>query len=262
MLPDRFAPFVASPRRAALFVDFDGTLAEIHPDPSAAVPRDEVPVILRRLAGHLGRVAVVSGRPVAYLDPLVPSEVDVVGLYGLEWRHEGRIVTLDEAERWRPLVAEVAAAATRRFGPDAVEPKGLSLTIHFRGGRADGEQVAAWVADRAVDTGLEARSARMSFELHPPVARDKGTVVAEAGEGFAAVAYLGDDVGDLPAFAALERLADRGVDAVKVAVASPEAPPELVERADLVVDGPEGAERLLAALARRLEGGPSGDRSR
>jgi trehalose 6-phosphate phosphatase len=61
--------------------------------------------------------------------------------------------------------------------------------------------------------------------------------------------YVGDDVGDLPAFDALDRLAERGTAAVKVAVRTPDASPELLAAADLLVDGPDGAVTLLATLA-------------
>ncbi|MEQ1787910.1 MAG: hypothetical protein ABL966_12715 [Acidimicrobiales bacterium] len=63
-----------------------------------------------------------------------------------------------------------------------------------------------------------------------------------------AVAYVGDDAGDLPAFAALDRLAAAGVAAVKVAVRTSEASTDLLTRADVIVDGPEGALALLEAL--------------
>jgi trehalose 6-phosphate phosphatase len=63
------------------------------------------------------------------------------------------------------------------------------------------------------------------------------------------VVVAGDDRGDLAAFAAVEALAAGGVDGLRVAVASPEAPPELLDRADLAVDGPEGMAALLARWA-------------
>ena len=63
-----------------------------------------------------------------------------------------------------------------------------------------------------------------------------------------AVAYVGDDLGDLPAFDGLDVLADRGVATVRVAVASDEAPPILLNRADHVVEGPAGAQALLEEL--------------
>jgi trehalose 6-phosphate phosphatase len=64
-----------------------------------------------------------------------------------------------------------------------------------------------------------------------------------------AVAFLGDDLGDLPAFDGLDRLATAGVTAVRVGVRTEEAPPELLQRADVVVEGPEGALAFLEALA-------------
>ena len=63
------------------------------------------------------------------------------------------------------------------------------------------------------------------------------------------VCFLGDDVGDLPAFDALDRLAAAGVHTVRVAVSTEEAPQEVLERADVVVDGPAGALAVLERLA-------------
>jgi trehalose 6-phosphate phosphatase len=78
---------------------------------------------------------------------------------------------------------------------------------------------------------------------------DKGSAVVSLASNLQAACYLGDDLGDLPAFAALAQLAVTGVATVAVAVRSAETPPELLERADLVVDGPEGALALLRQLA-------------
>ena len=64
----------------------------------------------------------------------------------------------------------------------------------------------------------------MSWELHPPIEVDKGTAVLDLADDFAAVAFAGDDVGDLPGFDALDELADRGVATLRIAVDSPEAP--------------------------------------
>ncbi len=61
--------------------------------------------------------------------------------------------------------------------------------------------------------------------------------------------YAGDDHADLDAFAALDRLAERGTLAVRVAVRGRETPPELEEAADLVVDEPRGLVELLRQLA-------------
>ena len=88
----------------------------------------------------------------------------------------------------------------------------------------------------------------MSVELHPPLDADKGAVVEELSNGMTAACFLGDDRGDLPAFDALDRLAAGGMHTVKIAVASSEAPAELLERADVVVDGVAGSLAVLRAL--------------
>jgi trehalose 6-phosphate phosphatase len=60
--------------------------------------------------------------------------------------------------------------------------------------------------------------------------------------------YAGDDLGDLPAFAAVDKLRSDGVPGLLVCSGSTEVT-ELAERADLVVDGPAGVVRLLRGLA-------------
>ena len=155
-------------------------------------------------------MAIVSGRPVAYLAPHIPESVDIVGLYGLEWRFGGRHHTLREAEEWRPVIQELTDEAVARFGESVVEPKGLSLTIHYRADSELRAPMQAWVTDVAERTGAEGRPAKHSFEVHPPIRRDKGTAVVEWAADLDAVAYVGDDLGDLPAFDGLDVLAARG----------------------------------------------------
>ena len=81
--PD-LGPFTAAPGAAGIFVDFDGTLSEIVKDPGDAVPVDGAPEVLAALAADYGRVAVLSGRPVGFIDGFFAKEVVLSGLYGLE----------------------------------------------------------------------------------------------------------------------------------------------------------------------------------
>ena len=73
-------------------------------------------------------------------------------------------------------------------------------------------------------------------------------MIEQAAAGLDAVCFFGDDVGDLPAYDALDRLSAAGKTTVKVAVSTVEAPVPLLERADLVVDGPLGALDVLHRL--------------
>lgn len=241
-----------SPARAGLFLDFDGVLSDIAATPDSAVPRPGIPDLLVALQARLARVAIISGRPVSYLAPHIPPGVDIVGLYGLESRVDGVAATLPEAEAWRPIIHDLITSASEEFGADLVEPKGLSLTIHYRSDEALADPMEAWVNAAAARTGAEARAAKRSFEVHPPIERDKGTAVVELAGSLDPVAYFGDDLGDLPAFDGLDRLAAAGATTLRVAVGSAEAPAELIGRADHVVDGPAGAQAALTALANAL----------
>ena len=246
-----FGPVLADPMSAAILTDFDGTLSPIVTDPQAAAPLPGAVDVLRALGERLALVGVVSGRPVAYLRQQLGDELWLSGLYGLESYSGGALVELPEAAEWREVVTVATQRAAAAFG-GAVEPKGLSLTVHFRAEPELGPAVRAWADDEATRSGLVVRPAKASIELHPPVPADKGSVVERAAAGLRAVCFLGDDVGDLPAFAALDRLATAGVHVVKVAVSTEEAPVAVLDRADVVVDGPEGALALLAWLAGEL----------
>jgi trehalose 6-phosphate phosphatase len=246
---DRWDVFRRAPEAAAILTDFDGTLAAIVDDPAAARPLDGVPALLDELADRYALVAVLSGRPVAFLQQLLSERIVLSGLYGLEVVRDGSRRDHPSGEAWREVVAAVTTAA-RTHGPEGmrVEPKGLSLTVHYRGDPGLEAAVRDWAEHEAARSGLLVRDARMSIELHPPIAADKGTAVTELAGSFDAVCFIGDDRGDLPAFAALDELAARGAGTVRVAVRSDEAPPELLARADLVVEGPEGAAALLRSL--------------
>ncbi len=248
---DALAALRTSPATTAIFLDFDGTLAPIVGRAEDARPLREVPSLLRRLRGAFGVVAIVSGRPVAYLAHHVPAEVEMHGIYGLESMVDGVLVHQPDALAWKTVIDEVAAAAAADAGglPGVdIEHKGLSLTLHFRRRPDAADPAQAWAIDAAERSGLHLRPAKMSLELHPPVAVDKGTVVEARAGGMTAACYVGDDAGDLPAFAALDRLAEHGVATVKVAVNTVEAAPELLAQADVHVDGPEGAVALLRSL--------------
>lgn len=264
-LPERtarlLAPLIAAPRRAAVVSDFDGTLAPIVEDPASARPLPGVADTLGRLARVFGVVAVVSGRPARFLASRLPAPgVRLVGLYGMEEvGDDGRIRVHPDAARWRAVV-EAAAERAAAAAPTGlqVEHKGLAVTLHYRAAPELAGWARDWAEAEARRTGLVAHGARMSVELRPPAGRDKGSAVEELLRDVEAACFIGDDAGDLAAFSALDRLAEAGVAAVRVAVASGEAPPDLLARADVVLDGPADVTALLACLARRAGAGEPG----
>lgn len=257
-LPPALREVVALASDAALFLDYDGTLAPIVRDPAGAGPQTGAVAVLSRLTGVFHTVALVSGRPVAYLlDALGPLDgVRVAGLYGLEERGaDGEIELAPDVARWRVPVEVV----TRRAQVDApegivVEPKGVTVTLHWR----SRPELAPWAREFATrvtaDTGLVVQDARMALELRPPVAADKGTVVRRLAVGHRAAAAFGDDLGDLPAFAALDALATEGMVVARVGVVDEETPRDVVDAADVTVEGPAGAVSLLESISMSVTG--------
>jgi trehalose 6-phosphate phosphatase len=240
-----------------VFTDFDGTLAPIVDDPDAALPLPGAIEMLGRMASRYGRVAVVSGRPVRYLQRRlaapghdVASRLVLVGLYGLERADRGDLLVHPDAAAWAPIVErtgqEAAAGAPAGVG---VERKGLTLSLHARRAPEHLGWIERFASDASRRTGLEITAGKMLVELRPPIAVDKGTVVEEMAAGLEAVCFAGDDVGDLAAFGALSRLRAAGLATLAVAVRTDESPPALLDEADLIVDGPSG---VLALFGRFL----------
>lgn len=259
-LPALVRPLAAEPDRSALFLDFDGTLAAIVPDPTGARPLPGVPALLGELAVSFALVAVISGRPTAFLAEVLgsPPGVTLAGLYGLERALHG-----PAHDTWAAVIDEVVAEA-RAGAPEGVyvEPKGLTVTLHWRRAPQHEDWVLAFAERQRAARGLKVVQGRHERELRPPIDVDKGTVVralvaehdAHAAPLRAAAAF-GDDVGDLPAFAALAELeAQRAADGspigvVRVAAVDTESPASVAAAADLSVPGAVGAVALLRALA-------------
>jgi trehalose 6-phosphate phosphatase len=236
MPDDLLRLLAADPGLAAIILDVDGTLAPIEEVPEDALVPGEARAELRRLAERYALVACVSGRPGEQVERMIAAPgVSIVGEHGLE---------LDPAAReWAGRIAEFAR------GVDwPAERKPLSVSFHFR--RADDEAVAraylTRVAASAEAEGLVPRWGRMVLEVRPPVEAHKGTAVRTLVRraGVERALYAGDDRTDVDAFAGLDGL-ELGV---RVAVDSPEAPPELLAAADLVVDGTDGMLALLQGL--------------
>jgi len=133
-----------------------------------------------------------------------------------------------------------------------IEDKRLSLVIHTRGAADPAraiEAVRGPVEDLVAELGLEAHDGRNVLEIRLP-GYDKGAVLRRLVARFepAAVLFAGDDLGDLPAFAAIRALRAQGRRAWGVAVSSDEVT-AVGAAADVQVDGPAGLIALLTAPA-------------
>jgi trehalose 6-phosphate phosphatase len=241
---DHLRSFRNAEGRAGVLLDFDGTLSPIVAKPELARIRDGARDAIARLVGRYAVVAIVSGRTGDQLRELVGVDgVRLAALYGL-------------AEAAPPLVDGVLDAVRAVAGHvqgARVEPKGGSVAVHYRAAddaSAARDALTEGLAPIAEAEGLELLAGKMVLELVPAGRPLKDGAVERIveDEGLDAVLYAGDDLADIQAFEALDRLARRGLQTVKVAVHGRETPTALTDAADVVVDGPAGLVTLLRGL--------------
>jgi trehalose 6-phosphate phosphatase len=259
------AALLADPHGTLLAFDFDGTLARIVDDPSAAYARPEVPALLAALAVQVALIAIVTGRPAAQAVELGGlggepglERLVVLGQYGFE-RWDGGSTSTTEPEP-PPGLDTVRSQLPRLLDvlglPDAhIEDKGIAVAVHVRRMKDPQrafQELHAPLAALAARNGLSLEPGRFVLELRAE-GMDKGQalrrLIREADAR--AVMYVGDDLGDIAAFDAVDEFRAEGGYGVLVCSGSLEQD-ALVERSDLVVDGPAGVVALLQTLAEAL----------
>jgi trehalose 6-phosphate phosphatase len=258
------AAIARDPRHALIALDFDGTLAPIVAEPSAARPHPDVLPALRRLAASVGTLAIITGRPAPAAVELggfagIPGLI-VIGNHGFERWEDGRLTSPPPPPQLAAARARLPEALAEAGAPEGtrVEDKGPALVVHVRG-TADPQgaltRLARPLADFADGAGLDAKPGRLVIELRPPGVNKGAALTALIAERDpSAVLFAGDDLGDLPAFEAVRAARAGGRAGVAVCSASDEVS-ALAACADLVVDGPEGVSALLVALADAIERG-------
>lgn len=242
--------------------------------PQGARPLPGAVRILKRLARHLRVVAVVSGRPATWLVQQLElarhgsdgqdGVIEAYGLHGIEHTTGGLVELAEGATAWLDAVARAsndAEAAAAAIPGLEVENKRYGVTLHWRNALdpvAVAEQARRLAERQAATTGLSTRPGKASIELIAPIGIDKGTVLRRwaSAVGVERMAFIGDDMSDLPAFAAIEDAVwPARLTGLKIAVGGSEAPAALVDRADLVLSSPEEVLQLLTDLADRIEAG-------
>jgi trehalose 6-phosphate phosphatase len=204
---------------SALFIDVDGTLLEIAPQPELVVASPELPVLLQRLAGmREGALALVSGRPIAQLDNLFrPWRGAAAGMHGAERRlADGSVAAQSDdpadraaaaaIERLRPVLSDFA----RRRAGLRLEDKGRTLAIHYRAAPQAGEEVHQIVGRLTQESGslLRIIAGKMVVEVQPRHhGKDRAIAAFMAESPFRGrrPVFLGDDTTDEDGFAEVNR---------------------------------------------------------
>ncbi len=200
----------------ALFLDFDGTLVDIAPQPEEVVVPSGLVATLSGLQAHLGgALALISGRPIAQIDGfLAPLQLPAAGVHGAERRRaDGKTELL--ATHPLQLVEEAALALARTHPGLRVETKRGSVALHYR------------QAPHLEDACLQAM--QEAVQQSPGLTLLRGKMVAEAKPGGASKGkaieaflqeppfrgrtpvFIGDDVTDEVGFSTVQRLGGLGI---------------------------------------------------
>ncbi len=199
----------ARPRPILVGLDVDGVLAPIvdHADDARLLAgvEDAIDAVSRLADVH---VAVVSGRSIGDLERFdFPHGITVVGSHGMESRGESMIpLDVDELHRLERLrlLADIACSDA---GDGAwVEQKPASVVVHVR--LADTDRGRLALSDLAAGVahvrGASVKAGSGVLELFARDASKGSAIVALAEQlGAATTVFVGDDVTDEDAFAAL-----------------------------------------------------------
>jgi alpha,alpha-trehalase len=243
-------------RHLLLLCDFDGTLSEFDPDPSAVFLSDARRDVLARLAARpCCTVAIVSGRRLADVRARAGDIGDVylAGFHGLEIEGMQESFVHSDATSAAAALEDIrrrVAPSLRRLPGVFIEDKGLSIALHFRDADPAHRVVAQSVFMDAARNGLDEGRFRLLpgscvVELLPNTSWNKGAAVrwiverVEARAGSVFPVYIGDDVTDADALDAVHPLGIGIAASTRVV-------------GDVSVDGPAEVEHLLTILDAEL----------
>jgi trehalose-phosphatase len=208
---DKVARCLGTSRNIALFLDFDGTLAPLHPRPEEVWLDVSTRRTLLRLArSPRFRVWIVTGRLQADVRARVRvAGIHYLGLHGREGRTDAVIAdetreVIDYAKIWLgALLLSVRGIW--------LEDKDLTVAIHYESVADEGVRRARRMVRGVLQSfgaSLQLIRGKKVWEVAPAELGDKGVAVRDALTSMARSAvpvYVGDDQMDEPAFAALAR---------------------------------------------------------
>jgi len=199
----------------ALFLDIDGTLAELAPSPDAVQIDHAVVAAIPQISTTLGgALALITGRSITGADRLFQDLIlPIAGQHGCERRDANGTLHLHAPAKatlakLRKLFSDLAS----RHPGLLLEDKGATLALHYRQApelashvhrtlRSETEEVAA--------AGYELQPGKQLLEIRPD-GRDKGTAISDfmRERPFAGrlPVFVGDDRGDEHGFIVVKRM--------------------------------------------------------
>lgn len=259
-IPPFFADTVPSitgydPDQIALFVDLDGVLAPLVDDPNSAEVSRQTVELLNTVIARGAHAGLITGRSARKAQELVPvKDLSLAALHGVEIiGPDGKSDVCPVAQSALEYV-QVAAELAQTVGW-AFENKQEVVSIHFKqrgrlGQSVNSAHIKAQLLTVLNPLKVEVHEAKQVIEVRPKGARTKGDALRFFVESLAQntqlVVFIGDDQTDVDAFREINHLKDAteqssvGREAsrrfIKVGVGGADAPQDLVDEADIMLE--------------------------
>ena len=264
-IPNKLQTVLAQ-RPLGLVFDIDGTLSPMAPTSDEARLYPGVVPLLERLR-ECAHVAIMTGRAIDDGARMVNVEgLTYIGTHGLEWcdglpsLHPVQVVpeALQYIEPGTSLLDLVEKELPNLPGA-YVQRKRVGGTLHYRQS-ADPERsrrdILAILEEPARKLNMRLREGRMMVEVLAPLAVDKGKALRRFAEHFQVqgIVFAGDDLTDLDAVLAVERLREekKVLAGASIVVQHATSLPAMLEHADVVVQEVEGMVSLLREMVDML----------
>ena len=243
---------VLAQRPSALVTDVDGTLSRIVARPEDAYVSVAARRALERLKPRLDLLAVVTGREHEVARRMVGIEdLKYVGSYALS----DTVLPEGTLEKIAYARAEVEPYLERLPGV-SLETKDVSFALHYRNSPNAYEtrsRIITLLEPIAAQAEAKLLEGKLVVEVAPKALPDKGTAFAALMHDASIVGaiFVGDDLADTTIFREIRRRRTQGLPGLAIGVIDEETPPSVIETTDVQLEGVDGVEAFLAALAER-----------
>lgn len=235
----------------------DGTISPIPRDfLETPVPPPVLPQ-LAKLATQLNLVAVISGRKAEAIKEIINIPgIDYIGHYGMEWWENNHAVLHPDAETSLSVMRAVAAELEILRSVDGIiiQDKWATISVHYNMVTQPDvakQQILVLLKKSPHIKNLRLIYEKSSIGILPRINIDKGTAVTRLIRQHCLMGaiYLGDDIGDVPAFRAIRQAKqDKNFDGLSILVTGSETSQSLINEVDFTLDGVRDTESLLNCL--------------
>ena len=246
--------------RLGLITDIDGTISPLAERPGDARVSPKCLEALSILSEKLPLIAVVTGRAVADAKRMINlPQVVYVGNHGLEEWRDGSSIILPQAARFAHRIPDAMRRIQSQVNIDGLlfENKGVTGSIHYRltpDPDAAREEILTAVEPLSEIFDFRVTEGLMVIEIRPPIDIDKGVAVERLANSnkLTGIIYLGDDVTDIDAFQAVQRLREADVPGLALGVIHTNTDPAVKYNSDWLLRGVGEVERFLSDLIAKI----------